>query len=91
MSKVTRLFYLALKTFQKCHFRYRLCYDRAVWPASPNRRHSPLVLYTARCICSVCGPSRERASIFQTHKVVYNKPLNDSRWFSVMTLMLYGK
>jgi|SRR5437879_1180818 len=34
---------------------------------------------------------RERASIFQTHKVVSNKPLNDSRWFSVMTLMLYGK
>lgn len=34
---------------------------------------------------------RERASIFQTHKVVYNQPLNESRWFSVMALMLYGK
>jgi hypothetical protein len=34
---------------------------------------------------------RERASIFQTHKVVYNVELNESRWFSVMALMLYGK
>jgi hypothetical protein len=34
---------------------------------------------------------RDRASIFQTHKVVYNADLNENRWFSVMALMLYGK
>jgi hypothetical protein len=34
---------------------------------------------------------RERASIFQTHRVLYNKPLNENRWFGVMALMLYGK
>jgi hypothetical protein len=34
---------------------------------------------------------RDKASIFQTHKVVYNAPLNDARWFSVMALMLHGK
>jgi hypothetical protein len=33
----------------------------------------------------------DRASIFQTHKVVYNAALNENRWFSVMALMLYGK
>lgn len=34
---------------------------------------------------------QDRASIFQTHKVVYNANLNENRWFSVMALMLYGK
>lgn len=34
---------------------------------------------------------QDRASIFQTHKVVYNVELNENRWFSVMALMLYGK
>ena len=34
---------------------------------------------------------RDRASLFQTHKVIYNADLNETRWFSVMTLMLYGK
>ncbi|MBI3249737.1 MAG: DUF1329 domain-containing protein [Deltaproteobacteria bacterium] len=34
---------------------------------------------------------RERASIFQTHKVVYNEHLNENRWFSIMALMLHGK
>jgi hypothetical protein len=34
---------------------------------------------------------RDRASIFQTHKVVYNEPLNENRWFTVMALMLHGK
>ncbi|MGE0682844.1 MAG: DUF1329 domain-containing protein [Candidatus Binatia bacterium] len=34
---------------------------------------------------------QDRASIFQTHKVVYNTDLNENRWFSVMALMLYGK
>jgi hypothetical protein len=33
---------------------------------------------------------RERASIFQTHKVIYNKPLNPHR-FTVAGLMLQGK
>ncbi len=33
---------------------------------------------------------RERASIFQTHKVISNKPLNPHQ-FSVVGLMLYGK
>jgi hypothetical protein len=34
---------------------------------------------------------QDRASIFQTRKVVYNANLNENRWFSVMALMLYGK
>jgi hypothetical protein len=34
---------------------------------------------------------RDRASIFQTQKVVYNEPLNENRWFTVMALMLHGK
>lgn len=34
---------------------------------------------------------QERASIFETHKTVYNVPLSETRWFSVMSLMLYGK
>lgn len=34
---------------------------------------------------------RDRASLFQTHKVIYNADLNEARWFSVMALMLYGK
>ncbi len=34
---------------------------------------------------------RDKASIFQTHKVLYNVPLSDTRWFSVMALMLHGK
>jgi hypothetical protein len=34
---------------------------------------------------------RDRASLFQTHKVVYNADLNETRWFSVMALMLRGK
>jgi hypothetical protein len=34
---------------------------------------------------------RDRASLFQTHKVIYNADLNETRWFSVMALMLYGK
>ena len=34
---------------------------------------------------------QDRASIFQTHKVVYNADINENRWFSVMGLMLYGK
>ena len=34
---------------------------------------------------------QDRASIFQTHKVVYNADINETRWFSVMGLMLYGK
>jgi hypothetical protein len=35
--------------------------------------------------------AQDRASIFQTRKVVYNVDLNENRWFSVMALMLYGK
>ena len=34
---------------------------------------------------------RDRASIFQTHKVVYNADLSETRLFSVMALMLHGK
>jgi len=34
---------------------------------------------------------RDRASLFQTHKVVYNADLNETRWFTVMALMLHGK
>jgi uncharacterized protein DUF1329 len=34
---------------------------------------------------------RDRASLFQTNKVIYNADLNETRWFSVMALMLYGK
>jgi hypothetical protein len=34
---------------------------------------------------------QDRASIFQTHKVRYNTPLNEHHWFSVMSLMLHGK
>ena len=34
---------------------------------------------------------RDRASIFQTHKVVYNELLSETRLFSVMALMLNGK
>lgn len=33
----------------------------------------------------------DRASIFQTHKVVYNELLSETRLFSVMALMLNGK
>ncbi|MGE0826204.1 MAG: DUF1329 domain-containing protein [Candidatus Binatia bacterium] len=33
----------------------------------------------------------DRASIFQTHKVVYNQELSEARFFSVMSLMLHGK
>jgi hypothetical protein len=35
--------------------------------------------------------TNDRASIFQTHKVVYNAELSEARWFSVMALMLNGK
>ncbi len=33
---------------------------------------------------------RDRATIFQIHKILYNRPISESR-FSVMALMLYGK
>jgi hypothetical protein len=32
----------------------------------------------------------DRATIFQIHKILHNRPMNESR-FSVMSLMLYGK
>ncbi len=35
--------------------------------------------------------TNDRASLFQTHKVVYNAELSEARWFSVMALMLNGK
>lgn len=35
--------------------------------------------------------AQDRASIFQTHKVVYNASLNENHWFSVMAMMLHGK
>lgn len=35
--------------------------------------------------------TNDRASLFQTHKVVYNADLSEARWFSVMALMLNGK
>ena len=35
--------------------------------------------------------TNDRASLFQTHKVIYNAELSEARWFSVMALMLNGK
>jgi hypothetical protein len=78
---------------------YSLTYDHA-----GNHRRSFLMVYrhpdfnpwdNTDWFAQVAAQSsidyqRDRATIFQIHKILHNRPISESR-FSVMALMLYGK
>jgi hypothetical protein len=92
-----RLLYLDTQTYANL---YTFAYDRAgkhkrtflqvYFHPQFNPWNNPVWLPQLAAQLSL-DYEQDRASIFQTHKVVYNVALNENRWFSVMALMLYGK